>query len=70
MIIALLSAKPIEEEKMRHIISKKLDLINNVQIALDKNDNLILYSGFLAIITILDLLKYPLSLSYPKTSLK
>lgn len=44
MIIALLSAKPIEEEKMRHIISKKLDLINNVQIALDKNDNLILYS--------------------------
>ncbi|MCL4375910.1 hypothetical protein M1558_00245 [Candidatus Parvarchaeota archaeon] len=44
MIIALLSAKPIEEEKMKHIISKKLDLINNVQIALDKTGNLILYS--------------------------
>jgi selenocysteine-specific translation elongation factor len=44
MIIALLSAKPIEEEKMKHIISKKLDIINNVQIALDKTGNLILYS--------------------------
>ena len=44
MIIALLSAKPIEEEKMKGIISKKLDLINNVQIALDKNGNLVLYS--------------------------
>ena len=44
MIIALLSAKPIEEEKIKNIISKKLDIINNVQIALDKKGNLILYS--------------------------
>ncbi len=44
MIIALLSAKPIEEEKMKGLISKKLDIINNVQIALDKTGNLILYS--------------------------
>ncbi|MGC8533219.1 MAG: hypothetical protein ACP5MV_01130 [Candidatus Parvarchaeum sp.] len=44
MIIGLMSSKPIEEEKMKGIISKKLDLINGVQIALDKNDNLILYS--------------------------
>ncbi len=44
MIIGLMSSKPIEEEKMKGVISKKLDLINNVQIALDKNDNLILYS--------------------------
>lgn len=44
MIIGLMSSKPIEEDKMKGIISKKLDLINNVQIALDKSDNLILYS--------------------------
>ena len=44
MIIALLSAKPIEEEKIKNIISKKLDMINNVQIALDKKGNLIHYS--------------------------
>lgn len=44
MIIALLSAKPVEEEDLKSIISKKLDLINNVQIALDKSGNLVLYS--------------------------
>ena len=63
MIIALLSAKPFEEEKLKKIISKKLDLINNVQIALDKNDNLILYSvdfpkSILSVLYILSIANY------------
>ncbi len=43
MIIALLSSKQIDEESLKRIISKKLDLINNVQISIDKKGNIILY---------------------------
>ena len=44
MIIALLSAKQLEEEQLKNVISKKLYLINNVQISMDRRGNLILYS--------------------------
>jgi selenocysteine-specific translation elongation factor len=43
MITALLSSEKISEEKLRKIVSKKLDLINNVQIYADKKGNIILY---------------------------
>jgi selenocysteine-specific translation elongation factor len=43
MITALLSSKEIGESVLKHIISKKLDSINNIQMAVGKNDEIIIY---------------------------
>lgn len=62
MIIAMFSSKELSEEKLRHIISKKLDSVNNMQIALAKTGDIIVYpldypgsiSTFLRVLSISD----------------
>ena len=43
MIIGLFSAKEIGEKKLEQIISKKLDSVNNMQIALARSGDIIVY---------------------------
>ena len=43
MIIALLSSEKIPDDKLHRLISKKLDLINNVQICSNKKGDILLY---------------------------
>ena len=62
MIIAMFSSKELSEERLKHIISKKLDSINNMQIALAKTGDIIVYpldypgsiSTFLRVLSISD----------------
>ncbi len=43
MVIAILSSKPLDAEKLKKLTSKPLDSINNVQISLGKKSELIVY---------------------------
>ncbi len=43
MITALLSTKELKDEILNQTISKKLDLINNIQMAVDKKNEIIVY---------------------------